>query len=160
MDKDLAAAMMLERCSCYDKALESAKKVLKKGSPDSENSFLARKIIKSLGEEFLKQRFMEKAMDCYQLLTDYDHEPNECPDTGRTETFTDMGPNSIEIKTMVSKDVFELFKAIEENDCSGASNEEELLREAVFQLILKYASNEKIRKILFNKLETIIRKDS
>jgi tetratricopeptide (TPR) repeat protein len=160
MDKDLAAALMLERCSCYDKALESAKKVLKKSSSDSENSFLARKIIKSLGEEFLKQRFMEKAMDCYQVLTDYDPEPNECPDTAKTETFTDLGPNNIEIKTMVSKDVFEIFKAIENNDCSGASNEEELLREAIFQLILKYASNETIRKILFNKLETIIRKDS
>ena len=66
IDKDLAAAMMLERCSCYDKALGAAKKVLEKGSPDSEDSFMARKIIKSLGEEFLKQRFMERSMPRYR----------------------------------------------------------------------------------------------
>lgn len=77
MDKDLTSAMMLERCACYDKALDAAKKVLLKGEPDSDDSFLARKIIQSLGEEFLRQRFMEKAMECYQALTDYDPESNE-----------------------------------------------------------------------------------
>jgi len=159
MDKDLASATMLERCGCYNKALDAAKKVLDKGSPDSEDSVLAKKIIKSLGEEFLKQRFMKKAMECYQLLTDYDPEPKECPDRDETETFTDLGPHSVEIKTVVSKDVFDLFKAIENNKCSSASNEEELLREAVYHLILKYASNESVRKILFNKLEKVIRKD-
>jgi len=159
MDKDLASATMLERCGCYDKSLIAAKKVLDKGSPDSEDSFLAKKIIKSLGEEFLKQRFMKKAMECYQLLTDDDHELKECPDSDETETFTDLGPNSVELKTVVSKDVFELFKTIENNKCSSASNEEELLREAVYQLILKYASNKSVREILFNKLEKVIRKD-
>ncbi len=159
MDKDLASATMLERCGCYDKSLIAAKKVLDKVSPDSEDSFLAKKIIKSLGEEFLKQRFMKKAIECYQLLTDDDHELKECPDRDETETFTDMGPNSVEIKTVVSKDVFELFKTIENNKCSNAANEEELLREAVYHLILKYASNESVRKILFNKLEKVIRKD-
>lgn len=159
MDKDLASATMLERCGCYDKALDAAKKVLDKGSSDSENSFLAKKIIKSLGEEFLKQRFMKKAMECYQLLTDYDHELKECPDSDEAETFTALGPNSVEIKTVISKDVFELFKTIENNECSSASNEEELLREAVYLLILKYASNKSVREILFNKLEKVIRKD-
>jgi len=159
MDKDLASAMMLERCSCYDKALVAAKKVLGKGSPDSEDSFLARKIIKSLGEEFLKQRFMKKAMECYQLLTDYDHDLKDCPDNNETDTFTALGPNSVEITTVVSKDVFELITAIENNECSSASNKEELLREAVYLLILKYASNESVRKILFNKLEKVIRKE-
>lgn len=159
MDKDLASALMLERCGCYDKALDAAKKVLDQGSSDPENSFLAKKIIKSLGEEFLKQRFMKKAMECYQILTDYDHELKECPDSDETETFTELGPNSVEIKTLISKDVFELFNTIENNECSSASNEEELLREAVYLLILKYASNKSVREMLFNKLEKVIRKD-
>ncbi len=159
MDKDLASAMMLERCGCYDKALDAAKKVLDKGRNDTEDSFFAKKIIESLGEEFLKQRFMKKAMECYQLLTDYDHELKECPDSDETETFTDLGPNSVEIKTVVSKDVFELFKTIENTECSSASNEEELLREAVYYLILKYASNKSVRELLLNKLEKVIRKD-
>ena len=37
MDKDLAAAMMLERCACYDRALESARKVLEKSSSERVN---------------------------------------------------------------------------------------------------------------------------
>ena len=160
MDKDLAAAMMLERCSCYDKALEAAKKVLEKGRPDSEDSFMARKIIKSLGEEFLKQRFMEKALECYTLLTDGSHGPDQCPDTDDAQAFEDMGPHSIELKTVVSEDVFALFKTIQNSECTTASNEEALLREAVYQLILKYASDETVRKMLFNKLEKVIRKNS
>ncbi|SMC62864.1 hypothetical protein SAMN02746065_10613 [Desulfocicer vacuolatum DSM 3385] len=159
MDKDLAAAMMLERCSCYDKSLAAAKKVLDKGGTDSEDSFMARKIIRSLGEEFLKQRFMEKALECYALLTDADHGVDSCPDTDDAQAFEDMGPNNIALKTMVSEDVFELFQAVQNSGCSTASNQEELLREAVYQLILKYASDETVRKMLFNKLEKVIRKD-
>ncbi|WP_457552788.1 hypothetical protein [Desulfobacula sp.] len=159
MDKDLASAMMLVRCSCYDKALDAAKKVLVKSDSDSEDSFLAKKIIKSLGEEFLKQRFVEKAMECYQVLTDYDIESKECPDSGETKTFMAMGPNCVEIKTVVSNDVFEIFKAIENNECNNALNEEDLLREAVYQLILKYASNKSVREILFKKLKKVIKED-
>ena len=159
MNKDLAAAMMLQRCSCYDKSLEAAKKVLEKGSPDSEDSYLARQIIKSLGEAFLKQRFMEKALECYQALTDGDQALNECPDTTDGEAFADMGPNNVEIKTVVSQDVLELFRVIQQSQCTIASTEEELLREAVYHLILKYASNEVVRTMLLNKLEKVIRKD-
>ena len=159
MDKDLAAAMMLQRCSCYDKALEAAKKVLEKGSSDSEDSYLARQIIKSLGEAFLKQRFMEKALECYQALTDGNQALNECPDIAEADAFSDMGPNSVELKTVVSEDVFELFRTIQQSQCTSASTEEALLREAVYHLILKYASNEGVRTLLFNKLEKVIRKD-
>ena len=162
MDKDLASAIMLERCSCYDRALDAAKKVLNKsvpGSMDSDDAFFARKIIKNLGEEFLKQRFMDKAMECYQLLTDYEPASNDCPDNDETETFTALGPNNVEIKTVVSRDVFELLKTIEENECSSASGEEDLMREAVYLLILKYASHPEVRTKLFNKLKKVIRKD-
>lgn len=167
MDKDLASAIMLERCSCYDRALDAAKKVLARGVSDStdssgensNNAFLARKIIKNLGEEFLKQRFMDKAMECYQVLIDHDPAFNDCPESDESETFTALGPNSVEIKTVVSQDVFELLKTIEENECSKASNEEDLLREAVYLLILKYASHPEVRGKLFNKLEKVIRKD-
>ncbi len=72
MDKDLASAILLERCQCYNKSLASASKVLSKDGADFDEVMWARRIIKSLGEVFLSQRFMDKAMECYQLL-------NECP---------------------------------------------------------------------------------
>ena len=71
MDKDLASAILLERCQCYNKSLASARKVLDKDSVDHDEVLWARRIIKSLGEIFVSQRFMDKAMECYQLLVEY-----------------------------------------------------------------------------------------
>ena len=70
MDKDLASAILLERCQCYNKSLASASKVLLKDGVDFDEAMWARRIIKSLGEIFLSQRFMDKAMECYQLLAE------------------------------------------------------------------------------------------
>jgi len=159
MDKDLASAIMLERCSCYDKALEAAKKVLTREPPDSDNGFFARKIVKNLGEEFLKQRFMDRAMECYEILTDYAPDRHDCPEGDETAAFDGLGPNSVEIKTVVSSDVADLLKTIEAGECARASSTEALLREAVYLLILKYASNAEVRQQLFNKLGKVIRND-
>ncbi|MFO7751211.1 MAG: hypothetical protein R6V54_14075 [Desulfobacteraceae bacterium] len=159
MDKDLASAVMLERCSCYDRALEAAKRVLTKETSDSDNSFFARKIVKNLGEEFLKQRFMDRAMECYGLLTDYAPDGNDCPESDETAAFDGLGPNSVEIRTVISSDVADILKTIEAGECARASTTEALLREAVYLLILKYAADAQVRQQLFNKLEKVIRND-
>ncbi|WP_022665020.1 hypothetical protein [Desulfospira joergensenii] len=159
MDKDLASAIMLERCSCYDRSLEAAKRVLAKNEPASDDAFWARKIVKSLGEEFLKQRFMDRAMECYQLLTEAAFPQEECPGKEEMEAFHNLGPNSMDLKTSVSQDVFELFQTVNQSRCNASKSESELLREAVYLLILEHASDKDVREKLFKKLEKVIRKD-
>ena len=56
MDKDLASAILLERCQCYNKSLASARRVLEKDDVDPNEVLWARRIIKSLGEIFVSQR--------------------------------------------------------------------------------------------------------
>ena len=63
MDKDLASAILLERCQCYNKSLDSAKKVLAKPGVAPAELLWARRIVKALGEVFLSQRFMDRAME-------------------------------------------------------------------------------------------------
>ena len=116
MDKDLASAVMLERCSCYDRALEAAKRVLVKHAPETDEAFWARRIIRSLGEEFMRQRFVDKAMACYQALTDYRPDPKDCPDSSRNDLFEGLGPNSVEVRTQVSAEVHELLNTIQATD--------------------------------------------
>lgn len=159
MDKDLASAIMLERCSCYDRALEAAKRVLAKNSPETDDAFWARKIIRSLGEEFIRQRFMDKAMDCYQALTDYRADPKDCPDTSQNDILEGLGPNSVEVRTWVSAEVDELINSIQETECSTSRSREDLLREAVYLLILKYATHKDVREKLANTLAKAIQKD-
>lgn len=159
MDKDLASAIMLERCSCYDRALEAAKRVLAKNQPESDDAFWARKIIRSLGEAFMKQRFMDKAMECYQALTDYRPSETDCPETGEVTAFDGLGPDSVEVKTRVSTDVSDLLKTVQATACCSARTEEDLLREAVYLLILKYAVQKDVREKLFNTLAKVIKND-
>ena len=157
MDKDLASAIMLERCSCYDRSLEAAKKVLANQAPETDDAFWARKIIRSLGEEFIRQRFMDKAMECYQALTEYRPDPKDCPETSRNEVFDGLGPNSIEVRTQVSADVHELLETILATECSSSRNHDDLLREAVYLLILKYATQKDVREKLVNTLAKAIK---
>lgn len=159
MDKDLASAIMLERCSCYDRSLEAAKRVLSKTEPDSDDAFWARKIVRSLGEEFMRQRFMDKAMECYQALTEHGPSGTDCPETGEVSTFAGLGPDSVEVRTQVSPDVHELLKTVLATDCCIAKAEEDLLREAVYLLILKYAVHKDVREKLANTLAKIIKND-
>lgn len=170
MDKDLASALMLERCACYDKALDAAKRVLQKEKTGSEDFFLAKRIIRSLGEEFLRQRFIEKSIECYQALTDYGDIAMDCPEgqesTGSPQNSSgaaggdalrDLGPNTVEITTTVNDDIIELLKEIAENECSAAVNLEELFREALYLLISKYSANKAVRETLLQKLANVIK---
>lgn len=158
MDKDLASAIMLERCSCYDRSLEAAKKVLAKNSPETDDAFWARKIIRSLGEEFIRQRFLDKAMECYHALTEYRSEQTDCPELYKNDVFEGLGPNNIEVKTQVSEEVQELLNTILETECSTSKNPDELLREAAYLLILKYATQKDVREKLVNTLSKEIKK--
>jgi hypothetical protein len=159
MDKDLASAIMLERCSCYDRSLEAAKRVLSKNSPESDDAFWARKIIRSLGEEFIRQRFMDKAMECYQALTEYRTDPKDCPEESRGDLFEGLGPNSVELKTQVSAEVYELLDTVLATECSSSRSQDDLLREAVYLLILKYATQKDVREKLVNTLAKAIKND-
>ena len=153
MDRDLARAMVLERCACYDRALESAKKVLDKYDRDSDECFWARKIIKSLGEAFLKQRFADKAMECYRLTVDDARDETSCGEDETPVPFDDLGPLTVQLGTRISKDVHEMMKAIQTVQGNEAKSESDLIREGIYLLILKYASDKSVRDQLFSKLE-------
>jgi|GEM_PF-1813616 hypothetical protein len=171
MDKDLASALMLERCACYDKALDAAKRVLQKEKTGSEDFFLAKRIIKSLGEEFLRQRFIEKSMECYQVLTDHGKIVMDCPEEPNSDcspknssgaaggdALSDLGPDTVEITTTVNNDIDEMLTEIAENECSVATSREELFREALYLLISKYAENQTVRESLLRRLASVIKK--
>jgi histone H3/H4 len=159
MDKDLASAIMLERCSCYDRSLEAAKRVLANQAPETDDAFWARRIIRSLGEEFIRQRFMDKAMECYQALTEYRPDPKDCPESSQNEVFDGLGPNRIAVRTLVSAEVHDLLETILATKCSSSRSPDELLREAVYLLILKYATQKDVREKLVKTLATAIKND-
>jgi hypothetical protein len=152
MDKDLARAMVLERCACYDRALESATKVLEKYGTDSDEAFWARRIIKSLGEEFLKQRFADKAMECYRLIVQYASPDDACRETGEEIPFDALGPLSIEVRTWVSPDVRKLLGELTQVDCNTHKSESDLIREGIYLVILKYATDKNFREAVFEKV--------
>jgi hypothetical protein len=165
MDKDLASAILLERCQCFNKSLTSASKVLAKDGVDFDEIMWARKIIKSLGEIFLSQRFMDKAMECYQLLAEYP--PPEinssllksevCPEPDEnTSPFSDFGPNTITVTTKVNPDVYDILEALKNVEGNKGKDDAELLREGIYQLILKYAEDKNTRQIIFDKLRHAI----
>jgi hypothetical protein len=156
MDKDLARAMVLERCACYDRALDSAKKVLVKYEADSDEAFWARKIIKSLGEEFLKQRFADKAMECYRLILQYAADEDVCIEEKDDALFDRLGPFSVEVKTKISRDVYDILSALKTVDLKIPKDEAELVREGIYLVLLKYAAEKNIRELIFEKLQNVI----
>lgn len=156
MDKDLAAAVMLERCACYDRSLESARKVLEKMSVDSDEAFWARKIVKSLGEAFLKQRFVDKAMECYRLIVRYAPDPAVCAEGSETETFAGLGPNVVSVSTKVSQDVHEMFASLKSIAENRDKSESDLVMEVIYLLILKYATDPWLRELIMGKMENVL----
>jgi len=165
MDKDLASAILLERCQCYNKSLASASKVLSKDGVDFNEEMWARRIIKSLGELFLSQRFMDKAMECYQLLAEFPPpeidpsalESDVCPEPDDTTSpFADFGPNTITVTTQVNRDVYEILEALKNVEGNEGKDDAELLREGIYQLFLKYAEHKGTREIIFDKLRHAI----
>lgn len=165
MDKDLASAILLERCQCYNKSLASARKVLDKDSVDHDEVLWARRIIKSLGEIFVSQRFMDKAMECYQLLVEYP--PPEldesaqaidvCPEPETTPSiFADLGPNTVTVTTQVNQDVYEILAALKNIEGNEGKDDAELIREGIYQLFLKYAEHKETRQLIFDKIRTVV----
>jgi hypothetical protein len=140
MDKDLKSAIVYENCGCYDRALDSSKKVLENSAPDSDNVLWSRRIVKSLGEQFLKQSFMDKAMECFKVLTEHPSPEDECtkaelecvPDVSETTAYSEHGPNTVTLTTKVSQDIYDLFKALEAEECNASKDEAELLRKVFF----------------------------
>jgi len=165
MDKDLASAILLERCQCYNKSLASARKVLDKDGVDVDELLWARRIIKSLGELFVSQRFMDKAMECYQLLLE--HSPPELdplalgvevcpePETGPS-VFADLGPNTVTVTTQVNEDVYEILEALKQVEGNEAKDDAELVREGLYLLFLKYAEDKRTRELIFEKIRTVV----
>ena len=165
MDKDLASAILLERCQCYNKSLASAKKVLDKDGADIDEVMWARRIIKSLGELFVSQRFMDKAMECYQLLVE--HSPPELdpsalgvevcpePETGPS-VFADLGPNTVTVTTRVNQDVYEVLDALKRVEGNEGKDDAELVREGIYLLFLKYAEDKPTRELIFEKIRTVV----
>ncbi len=160
MDKDLVRAMVLERCACYDRALESATKVLEKYGSDSDEAFWARKIITSLGEEFLKQRFADKAMECYRLIVQYASHDDACREGSEEIPFEAMGPLSIEVRTRISPEVSELLGVLKRVECNRNKDESDLIREGIYLLILKYATDKNVRETLFEKVTRAMTQNS
>lgn len=165
MDKDLAAAILLERCQCYNKSLESARKVLEKSGADLDETLWARRIIKSLGEVFVSQRFMDNAMECYQLLLKYPPpEPDDatfpidvCPEPEPVPSpFADLGPNTVTLTTQVNQDVYEIFEALKNVVGNEGKDDAELIREGIYQLFLKYAEDKETRELIFDKIRHIV----
>ena len=165
MDKDLASAILLERCQCFNKSLASARKVLSKDGVDFDETMWARRIIKSLGEVFLSQRFMDKAMECYQLLAEYPPpeidvsalESDVCPEPDALKSpFADFGPNTIAVTTQVNQDVYDILESLKNVEGNEGKDEAELLREGIYQLFLKYADDKDTREIIFDKLRSAI----
>ena len=165
MDKDLAAAILLERCQCYNKSLASAKKVLEKGDVDFGEALWARRIIKSLGEVFVSQRFMDKAMECYQLLLKY---PLPAPEDGTVPVevcpepepmpspFADLGPNTVTLTTQVNQDVYDILEALKKVPGHEDKDDAELIREGIYPLFLKYADDQDTRELIFDKIRAFV----
>ena len=165
MDKDLASAILLERCQCYNKSLASARKVLEKDGVEIDEVLWARRIIKGLGELFVSQRFMDKAMECYQLLVEHsppDLDPSDpgvevCPEpeTGPS-VFAELGPDTVTVTTRVNEDVYEILEALKNVEGNEGKDDAELVREGLYLLFLKYAEDKRTRELIFEKIRTVV----
>ena len=105
-------------------------------------------------------------MKCFKVLTEHPSPEEECakveldcvPGEIEATAYPELGLNTVTLTTKVSQDIYDLFKALEAEECNASKNEAELLREGVFLLILKYATEKKLRELLFEKLEGVILK--
>lgn len=144
MDKDLASAIVLERCNCYDSALEAAKRALIKDELPPDQIQATRDVVRSLGTLYYKQHCLEKILECYHLLQDISPEEPEKPKQDRPE-----------IRAKLRSDLHDMFKALEDIPENEGKNQEQLLREAVTMLVLSYSTNQKIRGLILEKAEIV-----
>ena len=154
MDKDLASAMVSQRCNCYDSALESAKKVVAKENLPPDQIEATRNIVKSLGAWYFRQHCMEKIMECYDLLQRLPRVDSE-KTSDKSDSLRGHEGSSRQICTALSPDVQEIFEALGQLEENRNKDEAELLREAVILLILKYSMEESIRDKVLSKAEKL-----
>lgn len=161
IDKDLLAALIYERSNCWDCGMEAAIKVLKRTQKDSKAAFLARSILKTAGEQYLQRHVMDKAMACYEAMVGFCPVAEKEPKAQNGEAFdiqaiTELKSHTISLSAEVNQDIYEVFLALKEVKGNEEKDEAELLREGVYQLILKYATDKIIRELLISKLGAIL----
>ena len=162
MDKDLLAAIVYDRSNCYDCAWEAARRVLERSPVDSDAAFVARSIIRTAGAEYLKRHVLDKAMECYRVMVHYcppareedAGDPIEPP--AGIELMMESGAGNVPVSTEVNRDIYEVLQALREVEGNEEKSEADLLREGVYQLILKYSADKRIRDLLTHKLESVI----
>ncbi|RQD67067.1 MAG: hypothetical protein D5R98_01305 [Desulfonatronovibrio sp. MSAO_Bac4] len=143
MDKDVASAIVLERCNCYDSALEAAKKALIKDELPPDQIQATRDVVRSLGALYYKQNCLEKILECYHLLQDISPEDPE------------KKMDQPEIRVKLRSDLHDMFKALEDIPENEGKNQEQLLGEAVTMLVLNYSANQEIRNLILEKAEKV-----
>ncbi|TVQ95321.1 MAG: hypothetical protein EA399_18300 [Desulfovibrionales bacterium] len=166
MNKDLATAIVSQRCNCYDSSLESIKRAVNSAALPPDQVASARTIVKSLGAWYFRQHCMEKIMECHDLLQRLPQEDAAtiARQTGPTSVTGSVsgsvsgsvpGDQSREVCTRLEPDVRELFDALLDLSENKNRGEADLLREAVSLLILKYSMDETIREKVLAKAEKL-----
>jgi hypothetical protein len=163
MDKDLLAALVYERSGCWDCGMEAAIKVLKKAPRESEAAFVARGILRVAGEQYMKQHVLDKAMECYEVMVGYCpvREKAEEGEFGEepfdVEALTELGAHKVNVSTEVNQDIYEVLQALKGVEGNEEKEEADLLREGLYQVILKYSNNKHVRELLTQKMKGVIR---
>ncbi len=151
MDRDLAAAVVSERCNCYDSALESIKKAVAKEELPADQIRAARDIIRSLGSWYFRQSCLDKILECYNLLQSLPTQEGEGTAQDRSAQQEEAGGQPVEVKTALTPEIYDIFSALSEIEENRHKDQPELLREAVTLLILKYSMQESIREKVLSK---------
>jgi len=67
-----------------------------------------------------------------------------------------LGANKVSLTTEVNKDVYEVLQALKEVEGNEGKEDPDLLREGVYQLILKYSTDKHVRELLIRKIKSVI----
>lgn len=152
MDKDVASAIVLERCNCYDSALESAKKALLKEDLPAEQLHSTREVVRSLGALYFKQHCLEKVMECYQLLQEAPQEQTE----GETrESGAEQEQEQVQITFSLPRDLYDIFAALGHVPDNQGKSQDQLLREGITLLVLKYSMEQSVRDQVLSKARNL-----
>ncbi|WP_045214686.1 hypothetical protein [Desulfonatronovibrio magnus] len=143
MDKDLASAIVLERCNCYDSALEAAKKALIKDELPPDQIQATKDVVKSLGALYFKQQCLEKILECYHLLSEISPLDDK------------LEQEQVEVKISLNKDIFDILKVLESIQENQGKNQEQLFKEAMTLLILNYSTSKEVKNIILEKAKEI-----
>lgn len=156
MDKDVASAIVLERCNCYDSALESAKRALLKEDLPSEQLHSTREVVRSLGALYFKQHCLEKVMECYQLLQEAPQDKLE--GESRESEGTLQEQENVQLAFSLPQDLYDIFTALGSVPDNQGKTQDQLLREGVTLLILKYSMEQSVRDLVLTKARDLFSK--